>query len=299
MTMQDILGGSAATQAALIRSGEISARELVRTAVDQIANRDREINAFARVCSERALAEADTVRADMVALADGSDLGGSIRIPASCCGVVGLKPSRGRVSIGPDLGDVGAGAAADGPIARTVLDTAIALDAMAGYEAGDNHWIGEPACSFSEAVMRPPAHLPIHVALDAPLGVPVDDEPKAAANVAADLLAELGHNVCEQSPDWNDERFPATWATFPWYGSGPSPASPPSHYPPTERRTACASAFSSSGRPAETTWCSPWPHNSKPRQVSRQHSPKPRPCDTPSEEVQHACIDLEVHRRHG
>src|SRR5213078_4010681 len=94
---------------------------------------------------------AAAVAAGMVGLADGSDLGGSIRIPAACCGVIGLKPSRGRVSIGPDFGDVGGGAPADGPIARTVLDVAIALDAMAGYEPGDHHWIGPPPASFVDA----------------------------------------------------------------------------------------------------------------------------------------------------
>ena len=81
----------------------------------------------------------------MVALADGSDLGGSIRIPASCCGLVGLKPSRGRVSIGPDYGDVAGGVAADGVLTRTVLDTAPALDAIAGYEPGDHHCRARPA----------------------------------------------------------------------------------------------------------------------------------------------------------
>ena len=131
---------------------------------------------------------AAAVAAGMVALADGSDLGGSIRIPASCCGVIGFKPSRGRVSIGPDFGDLGGGAPADGPLARSVLDVALALDAMSGYEPGDHHWL-EP-CSFAAAAERAPGPLPVRLALSAPLGVPVDVEPRAAARQAAALLAE-------------------------------------------------------------------------------------------------------------
>ena len=155
---------------------------------------------------------AAAVAAGMVALADGSDLGGSIRIPASCCGVIGFKPSRGRVSIGPDFGDLGGGAPADGPLARSVLDVALALDAMSGYEPGDHHWL-EP-CSFAAAAERAPGPLPVRLALSAPLGVPVDVEPRAAARQAAALLAELGHDVRERPPDWDDEAFPSSWATF-------------------------------------------------------------------------------------
>jgi amidase len=157
---------------------------------------------------------AAAVAAGMVALAEGSDLGGSIRIPAACCGVVGLKPSRGRVSIGPDFGDVGGGTPADGPIARTTLDASLALDAMAGYEPGDHHWIGAPPQTFAEATTRPLGHLSIRLALDAPLGIPVDPEPRSAARRAATLLADLGHDVSEQSPDWDDEAFPSAWSTF-------------------------------------------------------------------------------------
>src|SRR5207245_9524016 len=110
---------------------------------------------------------AAAVAAGMVALAAGSGLGGSIRIPASCCGVVGLSPSRGRVSIGPDFGDGGGGTPADGPITRTTLDAALALDAMAGYEPGDHHWLGAPPQTFAEATKKPLAHVPISLALDA------------------------------------------------------------------------------------------------------------------------------------
>ena len=130
------------------------------------------------------------------------------------CGVVGLKPSRGRVSIGPDFGDIGGGTPADGPIARTTLDAALALDVMAGYEPGDHHWIGSPPRTFVASTKLPPGRLSIHLALGAPLGVPVDEEPRVAAERAARQLDELGHDVREQSPDWEDDAFPSAWSTF-------------------------------------------------------------------------------------
>jgi amidase len=157
---------------------------------------------------------AAAVAAGMVALADGSDLGGSLRIPASCCGVVGLKPSRGRVSIGPDYGDIGSGIPVDGVLTRTVLDTAVALDAISGYEPGDHRYLPAPSLPFAETVTREPAPLRIHLALDAPLGVPVDDEPRAAALRAATALADAGHDVRDEAPAWDDESFPANWGTF-------------------------------------------------------------------------------------
>jgi amidase len=154
---------------------------------------------------------AAAVAAGIVALCDGSDLGGSIRIPASCCGVVGVRPSIGRVSIGPDFGDVAGGHGIDGPIARTVLDAAVALDAMSGYEPGDHHWLSPPAQPFAQAAQRDPARLTVHLAVGAPLGMPVEPEPRDAARAAADALATLGHDVREQAPDWDDEALPGAW----------------------------------------------------------------------------------------
>ena len=107
---------------------------------------------------------AAAVAAGMVGLADGSDLGGSLRIPAACCGVIALKPSRGRVSIGPDYGDVAGGVPTDGPIARTTLDAAVALDVMSGYEPGDHHWIGPAARSFATAAANPAGRVTVRVA---------------------------------------------------------------------------------------------------------------------------------------
>jgi amidase len=157
---------------------------------------------------------AAAVAAGMVALSDGSDLGGSIRIPAACCGLVGLKPSIGRVSIGPDFGDVAGGMPGDCVLTRTVEDTAVALDAIAGYEPGDRHRQPNPLRSFLDAARTGPPRLRVDVALTAPLGVPVDGEPRAAALRAAETLAALGHDVSEWVPDWDDESFVPSWSTF-------------------------------------------------------------------------------------
>jgi amidase len=311
---RDLLHLSAVDQAALVRAGEASARELVEASLSAIERINPRLNAFVAVCPERALAEAGAVKpgdprplcgvpvgikdllsateglpttqgsaafgdwvADhdsvhvrrlreagaivvgktntpelglrpvtenarfgttrnpwdpelspggssggsaaavasaMVAMADGSDLGGSIRIPAACCGLVGLKPSLGRVSIGPDLGDVGAGTPADCVLTRSVLDTAVALDAIAGHEPGERHHAPVPATSFADAARTAPGRLRVRLCLEAPFDAPVDDEPAAAAAAAARALESLGHEVVEGVPDWNDDSFGSSWSTF-------------------------------------------------------------------------------------
>ena len=145
------------------------------------------------------------VAAGMVALAHGSDGGGSLRIPASCCGLVGLKPSRGRISLAPAAGDV-LGLGTEGVLTRTVADTAAALDLLAGYEPGDPHWAPPPAAPFAAAARSEPAPLSVAYTTDAPNGAPVATECVEAVEAAARLLESLGHQVEEAAPE-PDERF--------------------------------------------------------------------------------------------
>ena len=141
---------------------------------------------------------AAAVAAGMVPIAHGNDGGGSIRIPASCTGLVGLKPSRGRVSRGPDLGD--SFLASDGVLSHTVGETAHLLDVLAGYEVGDATWAPRPAEPYSTAVRRDPGRLRIAMTAENPLDVDVDPECIHGMRQAADLLASLGHDVEEAGP---------------------------------------------------------------------------------------------------
>jgi amidase len=141
---------------------------------------------------------AAAVAAGLVPLAHGNDGGGSIRIPAACCGLVGLKPSRGRVSRGIEQGEDFL--VSDGVLTRTVTDTAYALDVLAGYEVGDATWAARPTEPFSIGMRRDPGRLCIALMTSNLLGAPVDPECERAAREAAELLSGLGHDVEEATP---------------------------------------------------------------------------------------------------
>ena len=145
---------------------------------------------------------AAAVAAGMVPLAHGNDGGGSTRIPASCCGLVGLKAARGRVSVGPDVGH--SFLAIDGVLTRTVAETAQLLDVLAGYELGDASWAPPPERPYAQALDEEPGRLRIGLALNPPLeDAVIDPACEKAARDAAELLESLGHDVEEIQPPWS------------------------------------------------------------------------------------------------
>jgi amidase len=135
------------------------------------------------------------VAAGLLPFAQGSDGGGSVRIPSSVCGLFGIKPSRGRISNGPIVGDL-TGLATNGPLARTVRDAAALLDAMAGPMPGDPHWAPLPAQSFLSICDEAPGRLRIGRYRDnGLLSGGLHPECLAAYDAASTLLSELGHEV--------------------------------------------------------------------------------------------------------
>jgi amidase len=300
MSDSDLMFRPALELAAMVRAGELSARELVQLSLERIEELNPALNAFAQVDAERALAAADAVRpgdarpfagvptaiknnrpaqglrltygcqlmaeyecdydhnitrrlkdagfvivgtttlpeygilpvsearifgptrnpwdlartpggssggaaaavaSGMLPVAHGNDGGGSIRIPAACCGLVGLKPSRGRISAAPELGD--SSLVSDGMLTRTVADSAAILDVLAGYEPGDATWAPPPAAPFATLAAQDPGRLRIAATTLAPVADAVLDPTcaKAVADAAA-LLRSLGHEVEEVDPPW-------------------------------------------------------------------------------------------------
>jgi amidase len=159
---------------------------------------------------------AAAVAGGLVPIAHASDGGGSIRIPAACCGLVGLKVSRGRISRGPDQGE--SFLSVDGVVSRTVADTAAALDILAGYETGDASWAPPPFEPFSETAARTPGPLRIGLMTDPGVAVELDPQAERAARDAAALLESLGHHVEEVSPPVQFEQlidmFTDLWAAM-------------------------------------------------------------------------------------
>ena len=158
---------------------------------------------------------AGAVACGAVPIAHASDGGGSIRIPAACCGLLGLKPARGRISRAPDLGDHFL--STDGVLARATEDVAALLDLMAGPELGDATWAPPPEAPFSELAKRDPGRLRIGLVTEMPVDGELNPECERGAREAARLLEQLGHHVEEIPSPFPDGEmligvFTALWA---------------------------------------------------------------------------------------
>jgi amidase len=143
---------------------------------------------------------AAAVASGLVPFAHGNDLGGSLRYPASACGLFALKPTRARNPLGPEYGDVGAGAAVEHALTRSVRDSAALLDATAGPALGDPYWAPPPTRPFIEEVGADPGRLRIGFTARTPDGDLGHPDCVAALAHTAELCASLGHEVVEH--DW-------------------------------------------------------------------------------------------------
>jgi amidase len=143
---------------------------------------------------------AAAVASGMVPIAHGNDIGGSIRVPASCCGLVGMKPTRARNPLGPIYGDLASGMVSEHVLTRTVRDSAAVLDATAGPDLGDPYWAPPPQGRFLDAVGRDPGRLRIAFATVDSRGEPLHDDNIEAVKKTASLCESLGHAVEENRP---------------------------------------------------------------------------------------------------
>jgi amidase len=148
---------------------------------------------------------AAAVASGMLPIAHATDGGGSVRIPASCCGLFGLKPTRARTPLGPDLGEGWSGASVGHAVTRSVRDSAVLLDAAAGPDVGDPYWAPPPKGPYLAEVGADPGRLKIAFTTKAWSGHPVDAQCVAAVLASAKLCEGLGHSVEEASPFIDEE----------------------------------------------------------------------------------------------
>jgi len=160
---------------------------------------------------------AAAVAGGMVPMASAGDGGGSIRIPASCCGLFGLKVTRGRNPTGPDYGELWQGAVVEHIISRSVRDSAAMLDATQGPDAGAPYVIPPPVRPFIEETSIDPGTLTIAFTKRSPLDTPVHPECVTAVENAARLLEKLGHHVEEAHPNINGKALAKSYFAL-YYG---------------------------------------------------------------------------------
>jgi amidase len=157
---------------------------------------------------------AAAVASRMVPLAGGADGGGSIRIPASCCGVFGMKPTRSRTPTGPDVGDIWRGFAQEHVLTRSVRDSAAMLDSIAGPDVGTPYWAPPQARPYLQEVSTEPGRLRIAFTSHPFLGHYVNEDCRTGLQKTVDLLKSLGHELVEAKPNIDQEAFAIAFVTM-------------------------------------------------------------------------------------
>jgi amidase len=159
---------------------------------------------------------AAAVASGLVSVAHGNDGGGSIRIPASCCGIFGLKPTRARNPLGPDYGDLMSGLAAEHVLTRSVRDSAATLDATMGVDIGDPYCAPLPKRPFKKEIGKDPGRLRVAYWSKTLRGQTIDEDCQKALLDSVKLCSELGHDLIEMSPKLDGRQlgraFTVIWA---------------------------------------------------------------------------------------